>query len=66
MRLGDVITELARHRVGVLRCAPEVAELRLSGAISLADTDAGLAMLEKTLPVRLQYRTRYWVVVQGR
>ncbi|RFC36835.1 MAG: FecR family protein [Candidatus Nitrotoga sp. SPKER] len=66
MRLGDVIAEIARHRPGVLRCDPTVADLRLSGAISLADTDAGLAMLEKTLPVRVGRRTRYWITVEPR
>lgn len=66
MRLGDVIAEMARHRPGVLRCDPAVAGLRLSGAISLADTDAGLAVLEKTLPVRIGRSTRYWITVQAR
>lgn len=66
MRLGDVINEMARHRPGVLRCDPAVADLRLSGAISLADTDAGLAVLEKTLPVRIGRSTRYWVTVGPR
>lgn len=66
MRLGDVIAEMARHRPGLLRCDPAVANLRLSGAISLADTDAGLAVLEKTLPVRIGRSTRYWVTVGPR
>lgn len=66
MRLGDVIHEMARYRPGVLRCDPAVADLRLSGAISLADTDAGLAVLEKTLPVRIGRSTRYWVTVGPR
>lgn len=63
MRLGDVIDELARHRPGILRCDPAVAGLRVSGAISLADTDAGLALLEKNLPVRIRRATPYWVSV---
>ncbi|MDR1935864.1 MAG: FecR domain-containing protein [Candidatus Accumulibacter sp.] len=66
MRLADVIAVMARHRPGVLRCDPAVAELRLSGAISLADTDAGLAVLEKVLPLRIERRTRYWVTVGPR
>ena len=33
--LGEFIAELSRYRAGVLRCAAEVAELRLSGAYRL-------------------------------
>lgn len=63
MPLGEVIAELARYRPGVLRCDPAVADLRVSGAISLTDTDAGLALLEKNLPVRIRRATAYWVSV---
>ncbi|WP_350283513.1 FecR domain-containing protein [Nitrosomonas sp.] len=66
MRLGDVITEMARYRPGVLRCDPAVAELRVSGAISLTDTDAGLALLASELPLRIERYTRYWVMVGPR
>lgn len=66
MRLGDVIAELARYRTGVLRCDPAVAELRVSGAISLADTDAGLALLASSLPLRIERSTRYWITVRPR
>lgn len=31
MRLGDFIAELSRYRPGVLRCAEEVADRRVSG-----------------------------------
>ena len=30
------------------------------------DTDAGLRLLEKTLPVRIQRMTPYWVTVAAR
>ncbi len=63
MRLEDVVAELARHRRGILRCDPAVASLRVSGAISLADTDAGLALLEKNLPLRVRRITPYWISV---
>lgn len=66
MRLGDVVAELARHRPGVLRCDGAVAGLRVSGAISLDDTDAGLAALAQSLPLRVVYQTRYWVTVEAR
>ncbi|MFT4012287.1 MAG: FecR domain-containing protein [Paracoccus sp. (in: a-proteobacteria)] len=66
MPLGEVIAELARYRHGVLRCDPEVAGIRVSGAISLADTDSGLDLLARTLPVRILRRTPWWVVVARR
>ncbi|MBV7482992.1 FecR domain-containing protein [Bordetella sp. BOR01] len=66
MRLGDVIAELARYRPGVLRCDPAVADMLTSGALSLTDTDAALALLSSTLPLRIEYRTRYWVTVVPR
>ncbi|THF66616.1 DUF4880 domain-containing protein [Pseudothauera nasutitermitis] len=63
MRLDAFLAELARHRPGILRCAPEVAGLRISGAFQLADTDHVLDSVAATLPVRVQRRTRYWVSV---
>lgn len=62
-RLADVVAELARHRPGVLRCSPEVADLRVSGALSLRDTDAALRALAERLPIAVQRVTRYWVSV---
>lgn len=60
-RLADFVAELGRYRPGVLRCAPEVAGLRISGVFRLDDTDAILAALPDTLPVRVVRRTRWWV-----
>lgn len=63
MRLADVVHELARHRHGVLRCDPAVADLRVSGALSLTDTDASLTLLADSLPVHVSRATAYWVTV---
>jgi len=63
-RLGDFIDELARYRPGVLRCAPQVQALSISGAFSVDDTDIALANLPKTLPVSVRYLSRYWVSVE--
>lgn len=65
MRLADFVAELSRYRAGLLRCAPEVADLRVSGVFSLRDTDRALDNLTLVLPVALLYRTRYWVTVQA-
>lgn len=64
MRLADLVTELGRYRGGVLRCSPAVAQLRVSGAFPIRDTDASLRLLEKTLPVRVGGLTRYWVSLE--
>lgn len=65
-RLADLVDELARYRRGFLRCDPAVADLRVSGAFPLHDIDAGLRLLEKTLPVRISRVTPYWVSVTAR
>ena len=50
----------------MLRCDPRVAELRLTGVYPLDDTDRALATLEESLPVKLEWTTRYWLSVQPR
>lgn len=64
--LGEVIAQLARYRQGVLRCDPQVAQLRVSGTYPLLQSDVALDALQKTLPVTLQRVTRYWVTVKAR
>ncbi|MCI1011467.1 FecR domain-containing protein [Pseudomonas oryzihabitans] len=61
--LAEVLAELGRYRPGLLRCDPAVAGLRVSGALSLDDTDQALLALQRTLPIRVTRRTRYWVAV---
>ncbi|MEG0066502.1 MAG: FecR family protein [Pseudomonas sp.] len=65
MRLGDFLTEVGRYRQGFLSCALDVADLRLSGVFRLEDTDKLLAILPRTLPVQLRYRTRWWVTLEA-
>ncbi|NIE66417.1 FecR domain-containing protein [Burkholderia sp. Ax-1719] len=63
VRLADFLAELSRYRPGLVRCDPAVADLPISGAFQLADTDNILAALPETLPVQVIWRTRYWVTV---
>jgi transmembrane sensor len=63
MRLADFCIELSRYRPGLLHCSPEVANLRISGAFQLRDTDYVLSMVASTLPVQVLMRTRWWVTV---
>ncbi|MGF6394658.1 FecR domain-containing protein [Pseudomonas plecoglossicida] len=65
MPLGEFATELARYRPGLLRCAPEVAALKVSGTYQLDDTEQILRLLARSLPVRIDYRTRYWVTIDA-
>lgn len=64
MRLEDFLNEVGRYRRGYLHCAASIADLRLSGVFRLQDTDKLLAVLPRTLPVQLRYRTRWWVTVE--
>jgi ferric-dicitrate binding protein FerR (iron transport regulator) len=63
MRLDDFLGELSRYRDGWLRCDPGVADLRVSGVFQLDDTDHVLDALTRSVPVRIERRTRYWVTV---
>ncbi|QKV55555.1 FecR domain-containing protein [Comamonas antarctica] len=64
--LGDLLAQLARYRRGHLECAPEVAQLKVSGAFPVDDTDRALAALVSRFPLQLRSRTRYWVRVEAR
>lgn len=63
MPLAQFVAELGRQRRGVLRCDPAVAALHISGVFPLADSDRVLRALSQTLPVKVVYRSRYWVTV---
>lgn len=65
MPLADFANELARYRNGIIRCAPEVAELKVSGAFQLRDTDRLLASLPTILPINVRYLTRYFVMLSA-
>ena len=64
-RLERLIQELGRYRSGILRCAPEVAGLKISGAYPVTDTDRALAAIARALPVTIQRVTPFWVSVHG-
>ncbi len=64
--LSEVIAQLARYRQGILRCDPQVAQLRVSGTYPLLQSDVALNALQQTLPISLQRVTRYWLTVKAR
>ncbi|CAI3804707.1 Protein FecR [Pseudomonas sp. MM221] len=59
-RLDRLMGELQRYRSGYLGCAPEVSHLRVSGSYSLGNIEVTLDTIARSLPVRIQQRTRYW------
>lgn len=63
MPLETLLEELARYRPGVIRCDPALAQVRVSGAFPVLDSDRSLNLLAQTLPVRIVHMTRYWIRV---
>lgn len=51
--LAAVAAQLARYRPGLLRVAPEVATLRVTGTLPLDDGERALAALAASLPIRI-------------
>ncbi|WP_269791075.1 FecR domain-containing protein [Stenotrophomonas sp. Iso1] len=64
MPLGELIAELSRYRPGHLGVAPEIAGLPVAGVFPLRDPDAALAMLERSLPVRVRRTLPWWTTLE--
>ena len=62
--LCDLLHELERYRRGILHCHPNVANMRVSGVFPVKDIDASLALLEKTMPLRIRRFNQYWILVE--
>ena len=65
MPLGEVLEQVARYRYGVLRCDPALATMPVDGIFQLNDPDNILLLLQRSLPIRLARRTRYWISVEA-
>ncbi|MEM8848823.1 MAG: DUF4880 domain-containing protein [Pseudomonadota bacterium] len=63
MRLGEVVGELNRYRSGLIRVAPGVAPLEVSGVYRLDAVDEALGALEAQLPVRVARYTRFLTTI---
>jgi transmembrane sensor len=61
--LVELLAELSRYRRGVLRCDPRIAQLKVSGAFPIENTDLALAALESGFSLRITRYSRYWVNV---
>ncbi|HLU02907.1 MAG TPA: FecR family protein [Advenella sp.] len=66
MKLAEFVAELGRYRPGIVRCDSSVADIPVSGAFQLNNTDRILQALAQTLPVHIQFRSRYWVTIAAR
>ncbi|MFS0827154.1 FecR domain-containing protein [Pseudomonas phoenicis] len=64
--LGQFLRELQRYRPGLLRWPASLERLAVTGTFMLDDTDRILGLLAASLPLRVQYRTRYWVTLSVR
>jgi len=64
--LAEVVAALRPYRKGILRLDPAVAQLRISGAFPLDDTDRALSALASALPVSVTYVSPYWVSISTR
>ncbi len=64
--LSDLVAELSRHRSGILRCDPAVADMPVSGTFPIGNDDRALALLQTSLPLTIETRSRYWVTIRPR
>ena len=66
MPLGQVIDILRGYRRGHLGIDPRLNDLRVFGTYPLNDSDRALAMLEKSLPIRVVHTLPWWVSIEQR
>ena len=64
IELSRFVAELGRYRHGYLGLDPALRHLKIMGTFPLHDTDQALAMLERTLPVRVHRRLPWWVTIE--
>ncbi|WP_309677058.1 FecR domain-containing protein [Pseudomonas sp.] len=64
MRLADFVAELTRYRRGFVRLDPALADLRVSGAYPISDSQRTLNMLAQTYPILVSgHLNGYWVML---
>lgn len=63
--LGELLADLSRYRRGVVRCDPRIAELKISGAFPIDNTDLALAALHSGFALTIKRYTPYWVTVSA-
>lgn len=67
MRLADFIDELTRYRRGFVRLDPAIADVRISGAYPISDSQRTLNMLAQTYPILVSgHLNGFWVMLSPR
>lgn len=61
MPLRQLLAELSRYRRGLLSCSDDIANLKISGAFPLNNTDRALTAIVRAFPVRETRLTRFLV-----
>ena len=64
MPLNLFIAELSRYKTGVIQCHPSIRQVKISGAYPINDIDATLISISKTLSLRIETFTPYWVTLK--
>jgi len=64
--LQALVDELNRYRQGHLSVAPDVAALPAIGVYPATDPDRALALLERSLPIRVRQPLPWWTVIEAR
>jgi len=62
-RLADFCEELSRYRLGILRCASDVADLKISGVFQVDNTNQALEVLAQVFHLKIHRMTDYWVSI---
>lgn len=61
MLLSDFLGQLRRYHPGLIRCAPELAHLRVSGTYPIGSLDPILAALAANLPLEVVRVAPFWI-----
>ncbi|WP_420554700.1 FecR domain-containing protein [Neptuniibacter marinus] len=64
IRLGELLDELSRYRVGIIDYSPDLKDRLVSGIFQLKNVDTTLQFIAKVQSVSVEFRTPYWVVVR--
>ncbi len=63
MPLSQFIAEISRYKMGIIHCDPSICQLEISGAYPINDIEATLNSISKTLSLRIETFTPYWITL---
>lgn len=66
MPLNQFVQEVSRYHSGLLRVAPEIANIDISGAFPIQDINIIFSMLSHTYPIQINsHLGNYWVTIEA-